>query len=411
MATTRVDIGYGRHTYSPQNWFSNFTSGPYGVTSTDSRSGGPVMNWKVKIRLATDATGNYTRSVFKTGLVRGSYNGRFYNTNIFNPNDRWTDERVDGVLTNSGSAPPSPPSVPSNDIDTRARIAFLKNVRKTQRQFQGGVFLGELRETIHMIARPASALRRAVTSYSSAAKKAARRAKNSSSAAKAVSGTWLEHSYGWRPLFADIDQGMSALAALPRVQGQIVSGSASDRSQSAPFDRNVTGAQWNVHLFRLRCVDVFSKRVRYKGMLAYVPDLTPAQEWRQKWGLTLSDFAPTVWELIPYSFLVDYFSNIGEVIDAASVGPVMLRWGYSSTFLAGQEIVVGSKLFSGYPPQWLHQINSLSVSVPEQSNVFFQRSRVSSVSVGVTDIQLKVPGISEWRKWANIGALAVEKVL
>lgn len=408
MATTRPDIGYSKVDWQG-TWFSDHTDGPYSITSTDSRVGGSVRNWKRKIAECTDATGNYSRTIIRQGLIRGEVVFTITNPNQGNQRQQM---RMHGVITNSGSGHPAAPSVPTNSQDTQARINFMKKVRKTQRGFQTGVFLGELRETIHMVTRPASALRHAISSYSSAAKYAYGRAGGGRRGLKAVSGTWLEHSYGWRPLFSDIDQGMSALARLPRVYGEVITGYSEQRTVAGPAKWNPI---WENTTVQLQFMDVNTTRVRYKGMLAFANDRSKAEEWNQKWGLTLSDFAPTAWELIPYSFLVDYFTNVGDIIDTASMGTVALRWGFKSSFAAGQRILTSYKLanIGGWSPNstWHWTPNSLVCVCPELSRVQFDRTSISSVSVGISDFQVKVPGVDDWRKWANIAALAVEKIL
>ncbi len=408
MATkTRVDIGYTR-VHWEGTWFTSSSSGPSVVTGTDSQSGGSVRNWKRKIRECTDATGAYSRTVVNAGLVRGKF--KF---SITNPNEGGATRNceVTGVITNSGSGHPMAPLVPTNKEDTQARIAFLQKVRNSQRSFQSGVFLGELKEAIHMVTRPATALRRAVSSYSTAAKKAVRRARNTSAAAKALSGTWLEHSYGWRPFFSDVDSGMKALADLPKIVGEVISGSSSNKTVSAPFLYNPV---WDNTIARLRFVDISTTRVRYKGMLACDNNTSTARDWHQNWGLTLSDFLPTVWELIPYSFLADYFSNVGSVIDAASLGSVSLRWGFSSSFSKSERKLISYALVNnGFTPSstWHWTDKGFSCSCPELSQMQFNRSSVSSVSVGISDLAVKVPGVKDWRKWANIAALSIEKLL
>jgi hypothetical protein len=42
--------------------------------------------------------------------------------------------------------------------------------------------------------------------------------------------------------------------------------------------------------------------------------------------LDLPHALPTVWDLLPYSFLVDYFTNVGDIIRAYSLVGNNLRW-------------------------------------------------------------------------------------
>jgi hypothetical protein len=43
-------------------------------------------------------------------------------------------------------------------------------------------------------------------------------------------------------------------------------------------------------------------------------------------GFSPDNFAPTIWELIPYSFLIDYFSNVGDIIEGWSQLGTRLAW-------------------------------------------------------------------------------------
>jgi hypothetical protein len=403
--TNRSDIGYKREQYSPATAvFFNSINGPTTVTSSKTKSGGPVLGWKKLIRDSEDATGGYTLDIVNDGHVRGSASCSFLN---MNNGGKYTVGTVTGVVHKNPVL--GLPILSSNTADTQARIAFMQKVRNSRRSFQSGVFLGELRETIHQITHPAQALRKAITSYSSAVKKAARRARGRRSVAKAISGTWLENSYGWRPLFQDIDDGMKALAAIPRVIGDPISGFFKDSNKGSPFSFTEVCAGFGV---RSRAYDEFTTFVLYKGLVAYEND-NPAPDWKQNWGLTLSDFAPTVWELIPYSFLVDYFSNIGNVIDSASMGQVSLRWGFRTSFTKAQRRIISTACVNqnGFPSSWKFTPISADVTVPEHSRISMSRTSISSVSVGIADITVKVPGVDNWRKWANIAALATEKIL
>jgi hypothetical protein len=130
-------------------------------------------------------------------------------------------------------------------------------------------------------------------------------------------------------------------------------------------------------------------------------------------GVSLTNFAPTAWELIPYSFLVDYFSNIGNVIDTASLGTVYLSWGVRTE---RQFFEYTSSAFDLYYPlntdsheRFIHKSVNASGGRSYQQNFF--RSPVGSVEVGILDLTFKIPGIDESRKWLNIGALAAKRRL
>jgi len=399
-SSVTTDTGYWRDSVKDNfgaGGVSNF--GPILATSSVTKVGVNNPGWKQAIREARNAATPYSVSAVNDGLFTGSFGGvvTIGSTII-------TESRSGACLVNPRPAPPA--ILGTFNLDGQARIKFLQACRGARSSFQGGQFLGELKETIHMIRSPASALRREITRYSRAAEKATRGIRNAKSISKAVAGTWLEHSYGWRPLLADVDDAVKTLARIPPVIGTPISVSLRDEYFSG---LSVIG---NV-ISHTKCETGFRTRyrsfVRYKGLVGYACDTSAAGSWTSQWGLTLDNFIPTVYELIPYSFLVDYFSNLGSLIDAASFGTVSLRWGVCSTvssseFVLGFHRVVqqGSGVFSN---------PKVALSAPKLSRYSFTRVPISSVSVGITDFQLKVPGVDDWRKWANVGALLLDKVL
>lgn len=372
-------------------------------TSTDAKVGTRVPNWRQKIARVTQAGSAYSRSATTLGFVTGSITGSYAENT---QNTRRTDDMLYGELfLTAGPIEPTLPSFPS--LDVNARVNFLSKCRSVHRAFQGGVFLGELREAIHMIARPGAALRRGVSAYLAEAKKVVRR-NHYTDRGRLLTKTWLEYNYGWRPLIRDIDAGMAALADTRHIVPDIVVGYSKDEIFSEPYVRLSTAPGSFI-----QAAASFHERwrgsVRYLGCVAWESE-NRASQWQEHWGLTARDFIPTVWELIPYSFIVDYFSNLGAILDASSFGTVSLRWGIKSEMLNSSvrmgRITPGFNSSSALEPKWV----TASLSLGQLSKWSFQRSLVSSVSVGLNDLQFKIPGVGDWRKWANLSALAIEKM-
>lgn len=216
----------------------------------------------------------------------------------------------------------------------------LQDIHRAQVSFEGGVFLGELKETVQMIVSPLKGLRKGLGSYLTAAKK---RRRNASPAAKRriLSDTWLEYSYGWKPLIHDIDDGVDALNDLtsePIPAGfKAYRGTGRDEwvGDIGSKSETVGGTTVTWRVMRREKVDV---RV-YGGMrnkiLAEVGTL-------EKIGLGMNNFVPTLWELIPYSFLVDYFSNVGDIISALSVNTSAVSWINIGTLYEVEEYTYGN---------------------------------------------------------------------
>lgn len=295
----------------------------------------------------------------------------------------------------------------SEDLETmnRALVGFLKKCKSRQRQFQTGVFVGELREAIHLVRKPAVALRELFTTYVKRVRGRGRLLPPRQQA-RLISSQWLELQFGALPLASDAKAAAEALAEL-NIRGheesyvRFIAEGALDRgtqmiqrfvSQELPYVLDVRYAQ--------------EMTAEYRGVvgvntLGYVNRAFPVL------GLTLSDFVPTAYELIPYSFLVDYFTNIGEILESASLCLSDVRWhNFTVRRTVGQVIFVRPNQKS----ELGNQANLLGYSVSPCTSFISEDSFSRSVPVlYVPPLAFKLPGFG--KKALNIAALATLRVL
>lgn len=231
----------------------------------------------------------------------------------------------------------------SSIADARAAAKFLAEIRKAAVLMSGPTFLGELRQTKRMLSKPAAALWESMSDYLNNVKRAnqnnrkryfrkepARYARN---LGKIASGLWLEKSFGWDPLMHDIADARNAfdsLIELDRV-AKVSSG-----AQDAKLSSSITLPQLMVsgsHLW-MRSVQRHTHHttVRYRGAVR-VQAATTYTDRFARFGFTPSEFIPTAWELLPWSFLIDYFTNIGEILSASVTDTSALIWSAKSTIL------------------------------------------------------------------------------
>lgn len=118
-----------------------------------------------------------------------------------------------------------------------------------------------------------------------------------------VSNLWLEYQYGWRPLITDVFGSVELLAEhhLDNDYTKWKSLRVSDRRE-----RNVSTSQ-SYYIQRVNAVHTvkFGAYFRYKTS---VPGIA------SKAGLT--NPAEVAWELLPFSFVADWFVNIGDWLTA-----------------------------------------------------------------------------------------------
>jgi hypothetical protein len=133
-------------------------------------------------------------------------------------------------------------------------------------------------------------------------------------------------------------------------------------------------------------------------------DCTTPQGSLNRFGIRTAEFVPTVWELIPYSFVADYFSNIGEALAAATFPVSELKWSGMTT----KNNVVSKRYYTLSIPgvkantsQFKDANGGCSSSSAERT--VLKRSTAIFGGTRVLRIQFKVPGLS--LKWLNLAAL------
>jgi hypothetical protein len=251
-----------------------------------------------------------------------------------------------------------------------------------------------------MLKSPAHALRQSIDKYFRTVTKRARRTSRGRQNA-VVRETYLEYSFGWKPLINDINDIAKLVSGANDTYLKEIEATATVPIESIS-SKVQSGMSSMTIWFNYKTLG--QVMVRYKGAVSASFEKPPSLA--EFTGFGLSNFVPTIWNLIPYSFLVDYFTNIGNVIDAASLGSVRLAWGCRSERKSFQyQLGAGDSPFTNTPTTILiHKSVNLSGFHSEQSAS--TRSRVTSVSAGIADTQFRIPGVDQPWKWLNIGALA-----
>lgn len=208
----------------------------------------------------------------------------------------------------------------------QAASALLRSYIDANSAWRGGNFLAEFAETVRSLRRPLDGIHRntwdlirKVTSM----KRLFRR--NPRAYARMLSGAWLSWSFGVRPLLSDVggleaairDMGneLGARDRLPIIgNGQDVQFAFVYGGYSTPYMDDA------VHDSTLKTIS----HVRYKGACIATPP--GSHPLLAHFGFTPEDIAPAVWEAIPWSFMIDYFVNVGEKIESLRWATADLAW-------------------------------------------------------------------------------------
>jgi hypothetical protein len=201
--------------------------------------------------------------------------------------------------------------------DNSARVRAAQSIAP---KLKGLVILGELRESLDLIRHPARGLRSAIDRYLKQAKRVRSRhvAKHGNSRMseyrRDLADLYLENSFGWQPILNDISDGYDAYRAIA-VSEDFVRFVGSQKMSRTFKRQNVTS-----HGFYYVIVDEWqSQFVEYKHK--YYGEIKLKVQTNglpRRLGTIPSEFIPALWELLPWSFVWDYFFNIGDVLNAVS---------------------------------------------------------------------------------------------
>ncbi|DAD51452.1 TPA_asm: maturation protein [ssRNA phage Gerhypos.4_67] len=119
--------------------------------------------------------------------------------------------------------------------------------------------------------------------------------------AKSFADSWLELHFGWEPLVQDIGAGVKTLTK--PIKPSTVRGKASSAEIIETREDNYRAT----HVTRLEI----------KAHILLQAQVSVSNPWSQTANdLGFVNPASVAWELVPFSFVVDWFSNVGQVLGA-----------------------------------------------------------------------------------------------
>jgi hypothetical protein len=391
---------------NPTNWsYAGFTAQTDNTVST----GPDWVGWAERIAACLTATTAMTVSrIYSTDAlaVNVDYTRRLKGALNQNNDVRYQYRGSHGWFSFSGV--PGLPTISLNRANAIAMTKFVERAKSLQRTMQGGVFIGEIHEALSMIRNPFKILYKNQFSHiqsvvNSRILRRMGRAARPRAIRKVVADSWLEASFGWRPLLNDIDDGVHALAELSarHADSQCVSSRGLDQKAGSPFKSPFSAG--NLAIDRVYTTTEEAS-VRYRGAVAIEPP--SFKEGLHRFGISFADILPTAWELIPYSFLVDYFTNLGSIIEAATFNSSSVRWVWKGTRVAAtQSVDFQHTNLDTPPPGYYYEVVALSyMGNLSITNEIKTRSDFSGQS-WIPPLVFKIPGMS--LKWLNLAALGV----
>lgn len=312
--------------------------------------------------------------------------------------NQWTCVRAfDGVEFNVvADVQMAFPSWSFNKLELSAQSKLADKVRG--HSFNLAVNAAQSKQLVDMVVGNLGKLGRSILAlkrgdFSTAARQLGAAPRTSSLKPRDISGRWLELQYGWLPALSDTFEAAKAYEEITKKERKFTVRASSKEIFSG--DDHVSGSF-------ATCPSEMAVRVMYIHELT--EELTA---WR---SLGLVDPLSVVWEIIPYSFVVDWFVPIGSYIDNLSVLP----------FLKGRTMRQSSHVIKGHGPLIYRDPlpgffgGQLCSSVRYDGTDLISRlSATRSISIGVPPVafpKFDSSGLHGRRIW-NAIALASQRFL
>jgi hypothetical protein len=213
------------------------------------------------------------------------------------------------------------------------------------------VLFGEGRQTVRMITDTARTLGKAYRDFQRGRFFEAAKTLGITKPRGTAANHWLAYSLGWMPLVGDV-KGLAELAAQ-----QLELGGRLPRFTARASPRPVTTGQSKTIVNNFMSITETAE-FKTKGETTYEGSAGLLLEIQYSTAALASqvglgswyDLAQFAWEVTPFSFVFDYFVDLGELLEAASsLTGLSVLTGYSSC----KQTFIGSAYCSKWPLGWV----------------------------------------------------------
>lgn len=348
--TGRSNFSFPDVTLMPVNATQTYTS-----TRSD---GGGYKNWKERIKKGQDCT-TLVQGTHISLVDRRPSKGWYtrYQRDENNVLQGPVKVSYDGYTQPTRPVPaPVVLTIQRLDAEARATKKFYSKLASINQDMQGLVFLGELKQTLRMLRNPAEAFMKAARNdYLNVLKRHKKRHKGQrwseshpKAWADAVTGSWLEFQFGVQPLISDLKGAYDALDRLnwDPVVRKLIHAVGRDHQPDGTPSVGVWGTSYNLS-FTSEVWKTMRKKVVFRALWERnrdaPEDLTTGKRLAESFGINMNEFVPTLWELMPWSFLLDYFTNIGDILEQSFASTSDIRW-VARTIIHDHEAFYTSKV-------------------------------------------------------------------
>jgi hypothetical protein len=197
------------------------------------------------------------------------------------------------------------------DVSNSALIAARNNLKASKINL--GVAFGERKQTARLVGDTASRIARSIRSLKRGSVRNAMNELGISSKRHEPRGSniprkWLELQYGWKPLLSDVYGATKALSERPLSDWSVTTKGRSSDRKSWTVERK-PGQWYNFDGFRMTASASASAICRIDAIPQNEAIISLA-------SLGVTNPLSVGWELVPFSFVVDWFLPIGSYLES-----------------------------------------------------------------------------------------------
>lgn len=223
--------------------------------------------------------------------------------------------------------------------------------RLNEAETDAAMILAELGETIGMLRNPLAALRKMLQLWKTTANKR----RKTASFIDALSGSWLEYRYGIMPLIMDIEMIMD------EIEGQLgLSCSFIHKKRGTSRYKTSTDYVGTDYVFGEILVDRrTTELIEWKTVTTVSYNIDAGWDTTRRlahWGFSPNQWLSIAWELVPFSFVADWFVNFGAWLAAVMPKPYIKVLGASTSWKVTREISTKIDRVYVSQPTWTPQV-------------------------------------------------------
>jgi hypothetical protein len=310
-------------------------------TYTGQRTGTKVVGWRELLAKGSNAASPYQldlTTVVESSL--GSASLQAYSRESTPPYKVTTyTQGMTGLWANLPSSI-SHLSTSLVKADSMALTKIYKKIREEQQRMNSPAVIAELGDVIRQFGKPFDALIDLTNRRLNRLELASRGLSGSTSFRKIkwleiVASTYLEYSFGLAPVISDTRAAAEALARWQfeltgeqRFRAKVVSRGLDENSSNSSTGNNDVGGtgSWFKAIRTDRTHT--QHKVQYVVGLNSTPiaDFGSNERLLQLLGFNHANWIPALWEVVPWTWLIDYFSNISDILNASVTNTTSISW-------------------------------------------------------------------------------------